>query len=369
MILNNQEEVNIFLKKLTILSYAVSDKDFQPAMKCILFTGSKARAYNGELFIEIDMVTDFQALVPVIFIKFLVDVFQFPIEIITDDHHLIIKNSEGSRILQVGTLPFLDFPPVPTTNTPTRSIVLISNESTSIPIFISHLASASKYVGKDEIQQIYRGIYITENTMYATDGFIVLKLTSDYFPISLTELLPEAFCQMILECCRESLFVTNLTLELNITPTHFILSVTTSEIPNLTVISAKINVPKLPNYESIFESTAPFSNRNVVSIPRRFNTAFCSIPNVESSRHYRLKIENGQLEFSMNEGTVYAYREFMAPFVTSLPIADAEIVVDQRTLNCILRECSRIEIIEIDSGMKFLRGLASDREVICSTIQ
>jgi len=142
------------LQAVNIVLPAVSTKDFQPVLKCIKNDTLTMNAYNGELYISTMFASTLNCVIPAdSFFKLISSIKKEDIEIEQVDSTLTLKAGRSKSVL---ALCEDSFPEPPDTAQIVQEHITLNTD------FFAKLKVGKIFMGKDETQPVYRGVYLKD---------------------------------------------------------------------------------------------------------------------------------------------------------------------------------------------------------------
>lgn len=193
---------NELLKVFDIVKPAIYTRDFVPILKNYYVDKERMVASNGELMIETKCnLFDNEILIPSVVERFLRD-------LTSEDISIKILSASTLRV-ESETMMATFSCPLPSSY-PLQK-VFPPNDSTHLPIsdqFLGAIKELIEFIGKDETQPMFRGIYVSEEKLFASDG-IKLAISKLPVPIISNLYLPEAFCEQLIRFCPASINISS----------------------------------------------------------------------------------------------------------------------------------------------------------------
>lgn len=326
---------------LQLVKFAVATRDFQPELKCFQFYPFTVCGYNGEIYVETQFNSGFKCAIPAEpFMKFLSSITDDEVDIKVDDNKVHIRTPHT----------YIMFPKQdPYEIDPAMSEA--SDEYIMTEEIYRGLAVCQKFIGKDETQPQYRGVYVDKTAIYATDGFRLARCKVDN---DFSVFIPDAFCSMLLLMQPK---------KLHIYPHH--LKCTTRDTRAHSALLGKDYT--LPNYAELFmkldESVAselfPISNMKEV-----FERADIFTSGLVD-KYGKLLFNSDDIQFTVENPS-------LGFFNSILPIkkkggAIAALTVDVPLLQTVIETVSHIQIVQTQE-YPVLRGVKENFEVYLATI-
>ena len=336
------ENLSNFLNTLSIVKPAVSIKDFSPLLKCFNFTPNKIMGYNGELFIETTYVHDLEGSVNAeILLKLLGSLNTTEEVTFTVKENFLHIQTQRTNV----KLPLLtDTFPVPEYTEDIGTSLLLSAAD------YQAIKSCLPFISTNEIQQVYRGVYIGKNNIYGTDGFRLSRHITEN-PMEINLLLPDAFCQELIKYNPTIIHQQGGGIHFN--------------TRTIKVHSALTSV-KVPNYEDVFEMMQPIVNKRLLPITEDLKTALNRLPIFISSvdKYCKLTFNPTNLQLEVTDSQLGNIQEEIS---VNSEYEPESIIVDLPMFQSIINVCDSIELI--DSNPKLIRGVKDNFEVFLTTIE